>query len=252
MMNDLVTVYGLYSTADGKVRYVGQTKHSIEKRLALHLKDLRRLNSRAQRWMRTQIEAGHEINIFEIERDCVLHEAEKRLIAWYRHRGVDLVNVTAGGEGNHGYRWTPEQLQMISVRRKGRIITPEWRANISKGSKGKSKPPEFGAKVSAARKGVKFTDEHRANIGKARAGKKYSLEQRAALSAARKGVKKSPEHAAKLRAHLDLQRQKAQMAGRTPEAKAKRSAKMKAWWASDDGKAFRERRAQKMEQPNVG
>ena len=178
--NRTVTVYGLASSEDGKIRYVGQTIRSLGARRRDHLK----ANTPIGVWLRKH--PNHKI--FIIDSDAVLHETERRLIAWYKAHGAHLLNLTEGGEGNHGYKWTPEQLRKISRIRTGRAISPEWRKNMSAALKGKPKPKGFGKKVSDARRGVQFTDQHRANIGAASLGRRFKMPDaaRAKIAAAKR------------------------------------------------------------------
>lgn len=230
-----VTIYGLRAAGDPAIRYVGQTARSLDKRLASHFKDCAKHDARLQRWLRSVVAGGGVVEIFLLEENAALHEAEKKWIAFHRANGADLVNVTDGGEGNHGYKWTPEQIVAISAIRKGRVITPEWRANMSAAFKGKPKAPGFGAKVSAGKKGKPFSVEHRANIGKARKGKPLSEAHKAALRAAKVGYVMSDEHRQKVRASINERRHLYQDALRAahlkPEVRASKSKKMKDWWA---------------------
>jgi hypothetical protein len=85
-----------------------------------------------------------------------------------------LLNLTEGGQGISGFKFSEETLAKMRSAALGRVVSVETRAKISKTSKGRPKHPGHGAKVSAARKG-KFphTAESRAKISAARTGKKY-------------------------------------------------------------------------------
>ncbi len=82
----------------------------------------------------------------QIERDLI------RLVG-REANGGPLVNLTDGGDGPCGYKWTPEQRAAQGAKRKGRALTPEWRAAVSAGLTGKSKSPEHAAAVGAAQIG---------------------------------------------------------------------------------------------------
>lgn len=170
-MNKITTVYGLKSSGGGGIRYVGQTQRSLEQRLCSHLRGAKKRECRLERWIRSVLKTGNKIEIFTIEENAILHESEKKWIRHYRVCGVDLVNVTDGGEGNHGYKWTKEQIENISKVRKGRIITPEWRENIGKSSRGKPRPAWFGKKVSAGKLGIALSMEHRKKLSDAKKGR---------------------------------------------------------------------------------
>lgn len=169
-----VTVYGLASSEDGVVRYVGQTTGQLDRRLIHHHYDAKKLGTiHKSNWIRRVIERGFEIQIVPIEENAPWGSAEIKWIAWYRQNGFDLVNTTDGGEGVVGY-----------------VRDEEWRARRSAAMKGRTSP----------RKGVKLSDETRAKISAVQKGKVISLEAREKISAALKGRKKSPEHIAKVAA----------------------------------------------------
>jgi group I intron endonuclease len=127
---------------------------------------------------------------FDIERSTVTH---------LQCKVPNGYNLTDGGEGLSGYRHTPEQRAALSASRKGKPISAEHKANISKGGKGKVLSAETRAKLSAAKTGTKFTAEHCENIRKSKLGLVASAETKAKMSAAHKargGI--SPEHRKKM------------------------------------------------------
>ena len=81
----------------------------------------------------------------QVERDLI------RLVGREAHGGP-LVNLTDGGDGPSGYRYTPEQSAAHGAKRKGRALSPEWRAAISVAMP-KTKTPEHAAAVGAAHRG---------------------------------------------------------------------------------------------------
>lgn len=167
-----VTVYGLASSEDGKLRYIGQTTGALNKRLIHHHYDAKKLSTiHKSNWIRSVIARGHKIVIFPIEENAPWGSAEIRWIKHYRELGCDLVNTTDGGEGVVGYIRTPEQRAAHADRMRGRT---------------------------SPRKGVKASDETKARISSAQKGKKISPETREKISAALKGRKKSAEHVAKV------------------------------------------------------
>lgn len=62
-------IYGLYSSADGYVRYVGQTTKPVAARLDQHVRTARKGSSLPlYRWMRSQWRAGHRVRVHIIQR----------------------------------------------------------------------------------------------------------------------------------------------------------------------------------------
>jgi hypothetical protein len=90
-------------------------------------------------------------------------DLERERIAFWRTAGVDLANLTNGGEGVSGLKHSEETKKLWSQQRKGRSVPLEGRI-----------------KRSLAMRGVPKSKEHAANAG--RAG-----------GIARKGIKWSPE-----------------------------------------------------------
>jgi hypothetical protein len=103
----LCSVYGLYSSEDGEVRYIGQTKQPLASRLTQHLAEAHRSkgNSRAHRWIKKAVSNGFTIGIQLIEANCQWNEAERRWIAVYRAKfpGI-MTNLSDGGCGYAGKR----------------------------------------------------------------------------------------------------------------------------------------------------
>lgn len=167
----LVTVYGLASSEDRKIRYVGQTVSALPKRLREHTRrELRYTNYKAN-WVRSVLAAGHHVIIFPIEIDAVLNEAEMRLIAWYRKNGARLVNSTRGGDGIVGLPRTPEHQQKIADAQRGKKRGPlsdEMKARLSVILSTRIFTAEHRARISAARKAQGISPETQAKMAEAR------------------------------------------------------------------------------------
>jgi len=146
-------------------------------------------------------------------------------IRFWRAAGVDLANMTDGGEGMSGHRHSPEIIERVrqknigKKRPLGRKLTEEHKAKISVANtgkpsaiKGKKRSEKTRAKMKASAQGripvfvgKEISEETRDKIRKSRTGKKMSEESKAKLSAAltgktswNKGRKLSDEHRAKL------------------------------------------------------
>lgn len=74
-------------------------------------------------------------NILVGKVDCsseeIAHELERGLIKCLRRNGVNLVNLTDGGEGSSGYVPSPESKAKIAEASKARWSDPEYRAKLS-------------------------------------------------------------------------------------------------------------------------
>ena len=114
-----------HTKQDGTIFYIGK---GVEKR-AYDTK------SRNKHWQNIVAKHGFKTVIlanWETEQDAFEHE--KVLIACFRDMGYKLANLTDGGEGNSGYKWTPEQCKTLSEAHKG----------INKGLFAGDKNPSFG------------------------------------------------------------------------------------------------------------
>ncbi len=130
------TVYGLYSTRDNRVRYVGQTTGLPEWRMGRHRADARAGKTSAVAvWMRKEIEAGFDVAMQVIVEAGTLNETEILVIAAMRAEGRDLLNVNAGGRCKAGDRTnkpvSDETRRKISAAHKGKAVSAEVRARMS-------------------------------------------------------------------------------------------------------------------------
>jgi len=95
-------IYGLISSRDGEVRYVGKTVETLEQRLSRHLgKHYLKYNHYKCHWLKKELKDGYEISIVAI--DEVPNEDwqfwERYWIQQFRAWGFRLTNTTDGGEG---------------------------------------------------------------------------------------------------------------------------------------------------------
>lgn len=173
-------------------------------------------------------------------------------IGFWRGAGVDLANLTNGGEGasgqiqsqetrakisaallgvarpsRRGVKLSDDHRAKISAGGIGRTLSIETRAKISASQKGKPRPELVGRKMSEA--GIErlrnriFTEEHRHKISEAKKGKPKSAEHRAKIGAALTGRKLSASQYQTLTLAADARRG----VPRSEETKAKISAATK-------------------------
>lgn len=213
-----VWIYGLRHPTTRVIRYVGKTEKGLNVRLKKHIEDAassRYRHLRKSKWIAFLARNGLVPDIFVLqelspEEDWRL--AERRWIARFREDGLDLLNLTDGGDGVSGYVFTPELIEKsVAARRgrpsklKGKKATPEARAKMSASHKSRVRTPQEMERVHAAMeigRRMPRTAEHRSKIGAAnsirRKGSKLSTETRAKVSAARTGVPKSAETRARM------------------------------------------------------
>lgn len=104
MIERNIIVYGLASSEDGRLRYIGQTVCGLKKRLYEHRYYAKKHKKfPVQKWICSVIDNGFDIIAWIIAPIAILHETEKETIAYYRDLGFDLLNLTDGGEGTIGF-----------------------------------------------------------------------------------------------------------------------------------------------------
>ncbi len=86
-------IYGLYSTRDGQVRYVGQTEYHARKRLDLIVtKALDREPGTLFDWVRDEWRAGHEVKAQVLQDDVIPADLEM-FEAYWIEQFAGLLNV---------------------------------------------------------------------------------------------------------------------------------------------------------------
>jgi hypothetical protein len=163
--------------------------------------------TRRNAWWKNKV-AKHGFRAEIIQMNIIEQEAlmlEQDMIALNRKMGKNLVNLTDGGEGVSGLKHSLKSRVKMSIsatgnkNNLGRMQSIETRTKISITKKGKPLSPEHRAKVSKNHStfwnGHKHTEESKAKMSIAQMGNKYSL-----------GHKHTPETKAKISASLKLRR----------------------------------------------
>lgn len=142
----LCFVYGLFSTEDMVIRYIGQTLQPIKRRLTQHLATAKRDDAKCYRWIRKAIRDGHRIGFIELEAGCQWDIAEREWIAAYnRHHPGQLTNTSEGGCGYSGKKseaWKAAMRRPKSEAHKAAMRKPksaEQRASQSRGLLGNTR-----------------------------------------------------------------------------------------------------------------
>lgn len=153
---------------DGIVFYVGKgKKNRVEKQVKRNI-----------HWQRTvEKHCGFQREVVfstDIEEEAFAKERE--LIAFYGR--ANLCNMTDGGEGQCGVRFTDERKQEISKRFKG-FKKPDSRIQYLKD---RVYSEETRAKISAGNSKRRFSKETKEKMRQAKLGKKASLATKARIS----------------------------------------------------------------------
>ena len=192
-----------------------------------------------------------------VEEDAFILERER--IAFWRSSGVKLANLTDGGDGPVGLKWTKKSRALARVISKDRMASLEMRKRISDALKGRRLSGEALENflfAMASRAGVKtgpMSESTKAKIAAKALGRKASPETIRKMVIARTGLKRSTETrakqsaAAKVSQKIRFEKLKATKLGREeirrraiknshkaasdPLVRALRSANAKALWA---------------------
>ena len=114
-----VTIYALMDGVDGQPRYVGKTTQRAGERHKAHIRAAKRgVNRPVSDWLRKQIRLGRPLVISHLEWlsvDANWQERERWWIAKFKQEGCNLLNMTEGGEGTHGLKFTQEHRDKIAA-----------------------------------------------------------------------------------------------------------------------------------------
>jgi group I intron endonuclease len=201
-------VYALIDPRDNRIRYIGTT-NDMEVRLKYHLGHLKTNRTHKSNWLLGLLSDGFTPLVKILETLDSEEEAFRRETFWisYGHRqGWALTNHTDGGEGAPGYKWTDEQRQKFSQKKKGSRFTDSHRKSLSDAQKLRLETKPH------VRTGKTHTEESKAKMANTKRGKKSNY---------------APE-----RRSVDRERE-----WRDPEIRARRSEAIRLKWQDADYRA---------------
>ena len=142
-------IYRIMHRDTGKM-YIGKTARTLEERMKEHL-------HRVETYIERAI-ANYGIDAFEVSviEECddeeKLNEREIYWIAFYNCKNPHGYNLTDGGEGIIGYKFSPELIEKISKSRQGKKLSEKTRKALSDSQKGKQFSDEVRARMSQNKK----------------------------------------------------------------------------------------------------
>jgi group I intron endonuclease len=190
MVKRVIAIYKLTSPT-GKV-YIGQS-HNVHKRHSYY----RQLGCDRQPKLYASLKKhGFDAHSFEIITEFppdvekqIVSNYEMFCISQYKEAGIDLLNLTDGGEGH--VNPTDEARAKLSKINKGRVVSEEERIRLGNAMRGKRHTEEMKAALSARFKGrvspmlgKKQSDECKRKVSEFNKGRKRSAEAKANMSAA--------------------------------------------------------------------
>jgi len=157
-------IYTLSDPITKEVKYIGKTKSSLKYRLSQHIHDS--LNNgtgtHKKAWIKGLLLKGllPSIEILDVVKiNMCWKNLEQYWIAQFKAWGYDLVNMTAGGDGNQK-----------------QIMSEESKLKRSKALKGKKRPEYVIQKIKQSHLGKKLSDTTKEKIRKHNLGKIQSEE----------------------------------------------------------------------------
>jgi len=186
--------YAHLRKSDNQVFYIGKGV----------LSRIKSTSGRNPYWENTVKKHGlitQKLSKWKTEKEAFEHE--KFLIWCFRDMGINIVNITDGGDGVSGLRHSIEAKQKMSISRSGErnhgygkpspnrgiAMSEEQKKKISKANKGRKTTDEIKAKLSDALKGRVISDETKKKMSDARKGKKLSAEHCKRISEGKMGDK---------------------------------------------------------------
>lgn len=148
-------------------------------------------------WMRIAEKHGFSAKIVALGMSEVCaFSLERALISALKSKGVQLANLTDGGEGPSGRVFSAETLERMKVAKSGRPLSVDHRQKISDAHRGKSHSEEH----KAALRNREFSKEHREALRLAALQRRQSDETKRKIASLKTGTKASSETRAKMAA----------------------------------------------------
>lgn len=188
-------VYVITNTVNHKL-YVGQTTAGLLQRWKWHCKNATRRESSGVLAKAIKKYGRAAFSIEEIEHCGSREELDAAECRWIERLNCKVpngYNLTDGGLGSCGYRFSPEQIARMSEKQKGRTFSEETRQRMSAARKGTKLSVETKVKMSVARTGCRHSEATKAKMRLSSSGRRPTDEAVRRAADARRGVPLSAE-----------------------------------------------------------
>lgn len=154
-----IFIYTL-SDQNGNIRYIGKTK-DIKRRFREHIKNYDNSESYKNNWIKSLVKKG-DYPVISILDEVEYEDSSFFEMYWISQLecwGFKLTNLTIGGEGTIGYKFSDEQKQKMrkpkskehieNLRKTltGRKLNDDWKNNIREGCKNSEKMLEVNRRI---------------------------------------------------------------------------------------------------------
>lgn len=196
----------LLTNQQNEKRYIGKTVNTLDERWAGHCNSARRGDT-SMYVTRAIAKWGIEAFYREVIEECsddLLSERETFWITEFKtHVSMGGYNLTFGGEGLSGYKFSEQSKELIRIKAIGRKHSKESKEKMRLAKLGKSQKPDHVTMRIIANTGKVRTEEQKKRISDGNRGKKRSAETCANISRASKGRVTSEVTKNKFRKRVD-------------------------------------------------
>jgi hypothetical protein len=127
----MAVIYGLFSTRDNAIRYIGQT-HRITARIAQHVTESKNKDTDKCNWISTEQADGFEIKHVILMENCRGEVNERRILDTYLLSGHALVNTMHFPSHKEKQREGIERARQRGIRFGRKPTSPEQISQIEK------------------------------------------------------------------------------------------------------------------------
>jgi group I intron endonuclease len=152
--------------------YIGQTSQKFNTRKRGHIFASKNLNASYDynvifhQAIRKYGEDNIQWTILEdgITDSVILDDREIYWVSKLNTKTPNGYNMADGGKSIRGYKHREDSKNKMSISRKGRIITPEWRKKLSESTKGRKKPQSFIDKMTGRKQSPERIEKSKGRI----------------------------------------------------------------------------------------